>query len=81
MILKYVMKGLAKAKEETKDMSEELTRAAEFLEAIDTVKHSTDEHVVAQLVEKHHLCQDHIPTWMQNSKEVSEMFILWCQEL
>ncbi len=71
-ILKYVIKGLAEAKKEFGDNNppEEMGALLHYLEAVDTVKHSKDEHQVARLIEEYQLCKEHLPTGLLNSKEV-----------
>jgi 60 kDa SS-A/Ro ribonucleoprotein len=74
LVLKYVTKGMeavTKYMEEGDDKKpEELTQVYEYLKAVETVKKSHDEHVVARLVEEHRLMREHVPTWMMKSKEV-----------
>ena len=43
---------------------------AAFLQAVHTVKHSTDAHQVAILVEQNKLSLAHVPTNLQKNKEV-----------
>lgn len=75
-ILKYVTKGLAAAKqhlesESAKEVPDSLADVVKYLEAVEKVKHSHDEHEVARLVEEHKLMREQVPTWfIKGSKEV-----------
>lgn len=42
----------------------------DYLGAIEIVRHSEDEVQVADLVTKHNLLHQHVPTWMSHSKLV-----------
>lgn len=51
-------------------LSPELKEVLQYLDDVETVKASKDEHQVAMLVEKQKLCWEHVPTWMRKSKDV-----------
>ncbi|XP_033729591.1 60 kDa SS-A/Ro ribonucleoprotein-like [Pecten maximus] len=72
LIFKYLVKGIDEAKKEfDKDgASEEVKKVLDYLVTVDTIKHSTDDHQVACLVEKHKFGLESIPTKLLNSKEV-----------
>ena len=69
---KYVVKGIEEAKKEfgTDNASEEIVAMVKYLEAVETVKHTSDEQVAARIVEEYQLCKEHIPTVFANSVEV-----------
>ena len=52
------------------DTSAEIKSVMQLLEAVDIVKHSSDEHQTARLVEEHALVCEHLPTGLLNSAEV-----------
>ncbi|XP_060069802.1 RNA-binding protein Ro60-like [Ylistrum balloti] len=72
LIFKYLVKGIDEAKKEfDKDgASEDVRKVLDYLVTVDTIKHSTDDHQVACLVEKHKFGLESIPTKLLNSKEV-----------
>lgn len=74
VVLKYLVKGLAEVKKlyPMDGASGGVKEVLSYLEVVDTVKHSTDEHQVARLVEQHRLQKEHLPTSMAKSKEVRE---------
>ncbi|XP_071111666.1 RNA-binding protein Ro60-like [Haliotis cracherodii] len=67
IVLKYLLRGLSAAKEAG---NEDMADLLKYLEAVDTVKHSCDEHQVAILIREHGLCKEQIPTKLLNSSEV-----------
>jgi len=77
VVLKYATNGMtsvAKYIEELGDMADDCVKEVfDYLQAVETVKKSQDEHEVARLVEKYQLVREHIPTWMINSKEVCSL--------
>jgi hypothetical protein len=72
-VLKYVTKGLQAAKtyveEDGATHTEEARNVIKYLEAVEEVKSSHDEQLVARLVEEHQLVHEHVPTWLMKSKE------------
>lgn len=69
-----MIKGLKVAKSEfDSDGSAigQLRELIDYLEAVDTLKHSTDEQQVARLIEQHQLSYEHVPSIHLNSFEVS----------
>lgn len=73
LVLKYVIKGLKVAKSEFDNdgsASGEQRELIDYLEAVDTLKHSTDEQQVARLIEQHQLSYEHVPSIHLNSFEV-----------
>ncbi|XP_014791184.1 RNA-binding protein RO60 [Octopus bimaculoides] len=73
LVLKYVIKGLKVAKAEFDsdgNATGQLRELLDYLEAVDTLKHSTDDQQVARLVEQHQLSYEHIPSVHLNSSEV-----------
>ena len=50
--------------------SAEVTSVLAYLQAVDTVKHSTDAQLASRLIEQFQLAREHIPTHYINSKEV-----------
>lgn len=81
-MLKYATNGMAsvdKFMEELGDKADDCVKEVfEYLQAVETVKKSKDEHEVARLVEKYRLMREHVPTWMMNSKEVCDFVCLIC---
>jgi len=81
-VLKYATNGMAsvdKFMEELGDKADDCVKEVfEYLQAVETVKKSKDEHEVARLVEKYRLMREHVPTWMMNSKEVCDFVCLIC---
>jgi len=77
-VLKYVTKNLEAAKqfiEEGGDTRcQELNGVLKYLQAVETVKTSHDEHQVARLVEEYKLVHEHVPTWLMKSTEVRLYF-------
>ena len=73
-MFKYVTKDLGAAKdfilEGGETRGKELESVLKYLEAVETVKSSKDEHQVASLVEAYKLVHEHVPTWLMKSKEV-----------
>ena len=69
-------KGIKSAKEEFgKETAADETKAVlKYLEAVDKVKHSTDEQEAARLIEEHSLAWEHVPTTLLKSKEVGLKF-------
>lgn len=73
LVLKYVIKGLKVTKAEFDsdgNATGQLRELLDYLEAVDTLKHSTDDQQVARLVEQHQLSYEHIPSIHLNSSEV-----------
>ena len=70
--LKYVVKGLEATKKQygSDCPSAEVTSVLAYLQAVDTVKHSTDAQLASRLIEQFQLAREHIPTHYINSKEV-----------
>ena len=72
-MLKYAAKGYRKVAEDSSkgsDLSDDIEKILEYLEAVHTLKHTHDETEAANLIQKHKLVQEHVPTWLQKSKEV-----------
>jgi len=76
-VLKYATSGMAsveKFMEELGDKASDCVKEVyDYVQAVETVKKSKDEHEVARLVERHHLMWEHVPTWMMKSKEVCDL--------
>ena len=70
LVLKYVINGIKASCHEQRQDDETLAPLIAYLEAVETVKHASDSQLVARLVKQHKLFPQHIPTWMNNSKEV-----------
>ncbi|XP_050410880.2 RNA-binding protein RO60 [Patella vulgata] len=71
IIIKYLMKGLADAKKLATEKKCPLAdQIIKYIEAVDIVKHSTDEHQISCLIEQFNLKKEHVPTKMQNSCEI-----------
>lgn len=76
LLFRYALKGFEDLNENCKvDSLDEALRAEaqsilDYLEVIEIVRHSRDEDQVAELVTKHDLLHQHVPTWMSHSKLV-----------
>jgi len=72
LILKLLNRGFAAVQEQYAGDGLQIEGKAvlEYVSDVNTVKHSTDEKVVAGLVEKHKLSREHLPTALTNNKEV-----------
>ena len=73
-VLKYAAKGYKKVAEDsakTSDHSDDVKLVLEYLEAVNTLKHTTDAQLAANLIQQYKLVQEHVPTWLQKSKEAS----------
>ena len=58
---------------EKQRLNEEAEKVKDYLQAVHQLKHTeqADDVVAAELIRKHSLVREHVPTWMHNSKEVS----------
>jgi len=76
-VLKYATSGMASVDKYMEELGENaddcVKEVFDYLQAVETVKKSEDEHEVARLVEKYRLMREHIPTWMMKSKEVCDL--------
>ena len=71
LVLKYLAKGIEGAKNlVVDDSSGDVREILDYLQAVDAVKHSSDDQHIARLVEQHHLTREHVPTPMLQSVEV-----------
>ncbi|KAK3605257.1 hypothetical protein CHS0354_037658 [Potamilus streckersoni] len=70
LVVKYIVKGLDEAKEGQENASDEIKRIISYLDAVHTVKHSTDDTAVAGLIEKYGLRIEHVPCPLYSSKDV-----------
>lgn len=74
LLFKYALKGLAECRNSfnpdcmAEGLRDEARLILEYLEAVETVRHSHSEQDIAQLVSQHSLLQEHIPMWMKHSK-------------
>lgn len=79
-MLKYATSGMASVDKYMEELGENaddcVKEVFDYLQAVETVKKSEDEHEVARLIEKHRLMREHIPTWMMKSKEVIHLICL-----
>lgn len=69
IIFKYIMKGMDELKK-SEDQPENVQKVVDYLKTIHTVRHSTDEHQVARLIEQFSLGKQHVATSLLDSKEV-----------
>jgi len=73
------MASVDKYVEELGDKADDCVKEVfNYLQAVETVKKSQDEHEVARLVEQYRLMREHVPTWMMKSKEVCGLICLLC---
>lgn len=76
LLFKYALKGLAECKNSfnpdclAEGLQDEARFILEYLEAVETVRHSQSEEEVARLISQHSLLQEHVPMWMKHSKLV-----------
>ncbi|KAL3870589.1 hypothetical protein ACJMK2_038638 [Sinanodonta woodiana] len=70
LVIKYVVKGIDAIKKGQENASDEIKRIISYLDAVHTVKHSTDDTAIAGLIEKHGLGIEHIPCPLYSSKDV-----------
>ncbi|XP_058034074.1 RNA-binding protein RO60 isoform X1 [Ahaetulla prasina] len=72
IVTKYVMKGWKEVQETYKEsrLSAEAEKVLKYLEAVERVKHTTDELEVIHLIEEHSLVREHLLTSHLKSKEV-----------
>ncbi|KAM3839858.1 RNA-binding protein RO60 isoform 2-T2 [Vipera latastei] len=72
IVTKYVMKGWKEVQETYKEsrLSAEAEKVLTYLEAVERVKHTTDELEVIHLIEEHSLVREHLLTSHLKSKEV-----------
>ena len=80
LILKYIIKGVSEAKEaylkdESTSVDESLWTIFNFLEATETIKHCASESDVADMILRHGLVREHVPTQFLNSKRVWEALL------
>jgi 60 kDa SS-A/Ro ribonucleoprotein len=82
VVLRYLIKGLESTQAEfgkessgaefgKESSGEEVSSVLAYLTMVETVRHSSDEHQVARLIEQHHLTIEYVPTALLQSKEVS----------
>lgn len=69
IIFKYLVKGLDEVKN-VEIHHDNVQKVVDYLTTIHTVRHSSDEHQVARLIEKFNLVKSHVPTSLLGSKEV-----------
>ncbi|ETE63338.1 60 kDa SS-A/Ro ribonucleoprotein, partial [Ophiophagus hannah] len=71
IVTKYVMKGWKEVQETYKEsrLSAEAEKVLKYLEAVERVKHTTDELEVIHLIEEHSLVREHLLTSHLKSKE------------
>ncbi|XP_067144663.1 RNA-binding protein RO60 [Centruroides vittatus] len=71
-VIKYVVKGIESTQKEfgVDGASSEVQEIMTYLKAVHELKHTTDEHVAARLIETHDLSFEHIPTPLLKSKEI-----------
>ena len=72
MVCKYIIKGLDVAKSEfiKEDSSQSLMETAMFLEAVENVKQQKEVSDVVEMIQKHGLVREHIPTQFLKSSEI-----------
>lgn len=71
-VVRYVVKGIDLSKEFylKEEASDDTWKVFEFLDAVEKVKTMTDEQAVIELVAKHGLVREHIPTNLLNSETI-----------
>lgn len=62
----------------SEDQPENVQKVVEYLKTIHTVRHSTDEHQVARLIEQFSLGKQHVATSLLDSKEVKKKIVVQC---
>ena len=67
------MKGMEELKK-SEGQTENVQKVVDYLKTIHTVRHSSDEHQVARLIEQYSLGKQHVATSLLDSKEVSVFF-------
>jgi len=81
-VLKYATSGMASVDKYVEELGEKaddcVKEVFDYLQAVETVKKSRDEHQVAGFVENYRLMREHVPTWMMKSKEVCDLICLMC---
>ncbi|XP_064602810.1 RNA-binding protein RO60-like [Liolophura sinensis] len=76
-VTRYVVKGLTASKEfyVTDDCEESIKKVFEFISAVEAAKSSTEEKDVVELISKHDLVREHVPTKLLNSVAVWECLL------
>lgn len=74
-IVKYLLYGLAKAKEAMPQPPEDIKEIVTYVETIERFKHCDDQVEAGRLVEMYHLVLDHVPAHLLKSEEVIDLII------
>lgn len=71
-VIRYIMKGIDQAKADflNEESAEIICKTFAFLQAVEDVKTVTQEEEVVELIKKHQLVREHVPTNFLNSVQV-----------
>ncbi|KAK3590249.1 hypothetical protein CHS0354_041327 [Potamilus streckersoni] len=77
VIIRFIIKGLEEAKKLQEELGndENLQKILTFLEATEKARKCTDEEMMKELIKKHSLVREHVPTRLLNSKAVWETLL------
>lgn len=72
------MKGLDAVKEGLPaEKTDDLREVLEYLDAMESIKTSSDENAIAAVIEQHHLSREHVPTDKLGFVNVSSTSTTW----